>query len=136
MKFCRLYISRYEWQVVAFFDAKESDAARITEELLRIDCPDEVIKRVEKNLRRGRLDTGFTYSNRVARCSVMTVGHASSSKEFLNSYAHELRHLVDDIASASYLPMRGEGVGYLTGELSWEFMDEIGDFLCCRCHRD
>ena len=136
MKVCRLYISRYDWQVVAFFDASSWDFPAIAGELRRIDCPDEVMGRVERNLLRDRLDTGFTYSNRVARCSVMTVGHASSHKEFLNSYVHELRHLVDDIASASRLPMRGEAVGYLTGELSWEFMDEIGEFLCCRCHRD
>lgn len=136
MRVCRLYIRRYDWHVTAFFDARAEDVADVADVLRRIDCPAGVLARVEKNLLRDRIDTGFTYSNRAARCSVMTVGHASSSKEFLNSYAHELRHLVDDIASASFLPMRGEAVGYLSGELSWEFMDAVGDFLCCRCHGD
>ena len=67
----------------------------------------------------------------------MTVGHASSPREFANSYAHELRHLVDDIAYSSFLPMRGEGVGYLTGELTWEYWEDMHDLLCCcRCHQE
>lgn len=136
MRMRRIYIKRYEWSVIAFFDAMAKDVEKVCQELMRIGCPSETLVRVEKNLLRDKIDTGFTYSNRAARCSVMLVGHASSAKEFLNSYAHELRHLVDDIASASFLPTRGEGVGYLSGELSWEFMDDIHDYLCCRCHRD
>ena len=135
MKTCRLYIPLYEWNVTAFFDATAEDEAVIVAELQYIRCPLQTLARVAKNLRRDRLDTGFTYSNRILRESVMTIGRASSPREFLNSYSHELRHLVDDIAFSSFLPMRGEGVGYLTGELSWEFWEETHDFLCCRCYR-
>lgn len=137
MKMCRIYIPLYEWNVTAFFDATAENEAVIVDELKYIRCPEHTLARVEMNLRRDKLDTGFTYSNRILRESVMTVGRASSPREFLNSYAHELRHLVDDIAFSSYLPMRGEGVGYLSGELSWEYWAEIHDYLCCcRCHRE
>lgn len=132
---CRLYIRKYDWMVTAFFDASAEDADEILSELWHFRCPERTMARVEDNLLRDRMDTGFTYSNRLIRCSVMTVGRASHPREFLNSYVHELRHLVDDIAFTSHLPMRGEGVGYLTGELSWEFWNEIHDFLCCKCHQ-
>ena len=137
MRMCRLYIPLYDWNVTAFFDAKVEDEDVILEELWYICCPEHTMARVERNLRRDAMDTGFTYSNSILRESVMTVGHASSPREFANSYAHELRHLVDDIAYSSYLPMRGEGVGYLTGELTWEYWEDMYDLLCCcRCHRE
>lgn len=126
----------YDWNVTAFFDADVEDEEMIMSELWYIGCPEHTMARVQGNLRRGRMDTGFTYSNRMMRESVMTVGKASSPAEFLNSYTHELRHLVDDIAVTSFLPMRGEAVGYLTGELSWEYWKEIHDFLCCRCQEE
>ena len=135
MKMCRLYIPLYRWSVTAFFDATTDDKDAILDELWYISCPEPTMTRVRDNLDRDKLDTGFTYLNRVLRESVMTVGRASSPAEFLNSYTHELRHLVDDIAVTSSLPMRGETVGYLTGELSWEFWNEIHDLLCCRCSR-
>ena len=131
MKYCRLYIPLYDWNVTAFFDASAEDEAVIVDELCMVRCPEKTMARVVMNLRRDKIDTGFTYSNRLLRESVMTVGHASSPREFLNSYVHELRHLVDDIASASDLATRGEGVGYLSGELSWEFWNEIHDYVCC-----
>lgn len=136
MRMCRLYIPLYRWNVTAFFDACAEDEEVILSELWYICCPEHTMARVESNLRRDRLDTGFTYSNRVLRESVMTVGRASSPREFANSYAHELRHLVDDIAFTSFLPMRGEAVGYLTGELTWEYWEDMNEFLCaCKCHR-
>ena len=133
MKMCRIYIPHYNWNVTAFFDATAEDEAVIVDELTMIRCPEHTLTRVVMNLQRDKIDTGFTYSNRILRESVMTVGHASSPREFLNSYAHELRHLVDDIAVSSFLPMRGEEVGYLSGVLSWEFWSEVHDYLCCRC---
>lgn len=136
MKTCRIYIPMYDWNVTAFFDADAEDEEMIMSELWYIGCPEHTMARVQGNLRRGRMDTGFTYSNRMMRESVMTVGRASSPAEFLNSYTHELRHLVDDIAVTSFLPMRGEAVGYLTGELSWEYWKDIHDFLCCRCQKE
>lgn len=135
MRSCRLFISKYDWRVTAFFDASAEDVDDILSELWHLHCPEHTMERVERNLLRDQMDTGFTYSNHQLRSSVITVGRASSPREFLNSYAHELRHLVDDIASTSFLPMRGESVGYLTGELSWEWWEDIHDFLCCSCHR-
>lgn len=136
MKRCRIYIPHYDWNVTAFFDATAEDEAVIVEELQCVRCPEKTMARVAKNLRRDKIDTGFTYSNRILRESVMTIGRVSSPREFLNSYAHELRHLVDDIAHSSYMPMRGEGVGYLSGELSWMLWNEVHEFLCCKCHRE
>lgn len=55
----------------------------------------------------------------------------SSHAEFLNSFEHELRHLVDDIAETFGLDMGGEQVAYLTGDLNSLLWKDIHEFMCC-----
>lgn len=76
------------------------------------------MERVRENLEKADMDSGFTYSNKTRRRSVVVVGLASSQAQFLNSFEHELRHLCDDIAVASAMPMQGEEVAYLTGQIN------------------
>ena len=80
------------------------------------------------------MDTGFTYSNKEHRQSVIVIGMHSSPWEFLNSFEHELRHLVDDIALTLGLPMAGEDVAYLTGEINQALWEDVHQFTCCKCN--
>ena len=80
------------------------------------------------------MDTGFTYSNKDRRESVIVIGLHSSPPEFINSFEHELRHLVDDIAHTYGLEMAGEDVAYLTGDVNSELWEDIHYFTCCKCH--
>ena len=69
------------------------------------------------------------------RRTVMIVGLASSPAEFLNSFEHELRHLVDDIASTHSMDMAGEEVAYLTGDINTALWSDIHRFTCCKCDK-
>lgn len=89
--------------------------------------------RIRENLERADMDSGFTYSNKDMRRSVVVVGLATSQAQFLNSFEHELRHLCDDIASASQMQMQGEEVAYLTGDINTALWKDIHRFVCCRC---
>ena len=51
--------------------------------------------------------------------------------QFLNSFEHELRHLVDDISGALDISMKGEAVAYLTGDLNSLLFEDIHPFICC-----
>ena len=84
------------------------------------------------NLEKADMDSGFTYSNKTRRRSVVVVGLASSQAQFLNSFEHELRHLCDDIAVASAMPMQGEEVAYLTGQINTMLWKDIHQFICCK----
>ena len=90
------------------------------------------MERVRENLEKADMDSGFTYSNKTRRRSVVVVGLASSQAQFLNSFEHELRHLCDDIAVASAMPMQGEEVAYLTGQLNTMLWKDIHQFICCK----
>ena len=79
------------------------------------------------------MDSGFTYSNKRIRQSVVVVGLASSQSQFLNSFEHELRHLCDDIATTTGMAMQGEEVAYLTGNVNTLLWSDIHEFICCKC---
>ncbi len=80
------------------------------------------------------MDTGFTYSNKDRQSTIMVIGLYSSPAQFLNSFEHELRHLVDDIAETFNLDSHGEEVAYLTGDLNSALWEDIHKFVCCKCN--
>lgn len=133
MKVRKFHIPKYDWQVTVFFAVTCYHAADILDAIAEIDCPDSLRERVSENLQKRQMDTGVTYSNKKRRSSVVVVGLSSSPAEFLNSFEHELRHLVDDIASASCITFTGEDVAYLTGEINLRLWDDVHDFICTKC---
>lgn len=135
MKKGDLSIPEYGWTVRMYFAVTGYHTDDILESLDIIDCPKTIMQRVAEKMADRKLDTGFTYSNKRMRRSVMVVGLTSSPAEFLNSFEHELRHLVDDIADECGLPMKGEQVAYLTGDINTELWGEIHDFICCHCRK-
>ena len=126
-------IPRLRWRVRAYFAVSKYNVEEIVGDLIYIRCPYHILQDVEYNLRFQKIDTGFTYSNRRRRQTVMVVGLTSHPSEFLNSYEHELRHLVDDVAGTLGIPLSGEGVAYLTGNINRLLWEDIHDFVCCKC---
>lgn len=126
----RLYIEHYDWQVFCFFAVDRYYTDMICDLLQQIGISDDVMQDAYLHLQRADLDTGFTFSNKTERVSVMVVGLTSNKAEFLNSFTHELRHLVDDIASASGIALSGERVAYLTGNVAMLLAPTIEPFMC------
>ena len=125
-----IYIQKIGWQVHIYYAVTGYNSAPILADLVDIDCPPKLLKRISRNLKSGKMDTGFTYSNKHLRCTVMVIGMHSSPSEFLNSLEHELRHLVDDISDAVHIPVRGEAVAYLTGDINSHIAEDVKMFLC------
>jgi hypothetical protein len=96
----------------------------------------QVTFKIARSMHNNRLDTGFTYSKPSKRESIVVVGRSSNGGQFLNSTTHELRHLVDDIAKEDNMPMSGEGVAYLTGDIVNQLADIISKFSCECCRNE
>lgn len=128
-----LTIYKYRWKVRLYFAVTDYYIDDIVESLHSIDCPDKIMRRVEEKMSARQLDTGFTYSNPRLRRSVLVVGLTSSPAEFFNSFTHEIRHLVDDIAKTVGLEIAGEDVAYLTGDVSMDLWSYVHKFICCKC---
>lgn len=128
-----LYIKKYDWVVHVFLNAGVTDAEEVIDCVRRVGGSSRVTSRVREMMYDGRYNQGFTYSNRAKNESVMCVCLSSSSKEFINTLAHETRHLCDDIADECMIPVSGETVAYLTGSVMMNLFDEISE-LVCDCH--
>ena len=131
MKGNDVHIEKYDWHLRVFYAVTCYHVGEIMLSLKDIDCPESIQNRVQENLMRCDMDTGFTYSNKKLRSTVMVIGLHSSHAEFLNSFEHELRHLVDDIAETFGLDMGGEQVAYLTGDLNSLLWKDIHEVICC-----
>lgn len=131
----RLYIESYDWELFLYVAVSRYDSDKILRMMEEVDASDRLIDRIRKNLLSGKLNSGFTFSNKRTKQSVMVVGLTSSAKEEFNSISHELRHLTDDIAQTYGIKMCGERVAYLTGDIAERIFPIVSDLLCCRCHQ-
>lgn len=129
-----IYIPRYDWQVIVFYDSDRRDAPYILAVLDKAGADDETYWDAEENLRAGYEDTGLTFSNFLRRVSVIVLSHTSSEAEFANTWVHEVGHCAKHIAIAYGLDCNGEPVQYISGELAREMQPIAAKLMCPTCH--
>ena len=99
----------------------------------RIGCPRGYLRATADNLRKGKINSGVTYTNDRWRCSVVVIGLCNSPEEYANSIAHERAHLVTYIASECGLDLRGEEICYLTGDVARRMYKVSHRLVCGDC---
>ena len=99
MKRQLIHIPEYGWKVYVYYDTTPKNAREVIRKIYRLGCSEEGILRTYEQLSSGIYNNGFTYSNRVLKRSVVSLGRASSFAQFLNSFVHELHHLVTHIST-------------------------------------
>ena len=129
-----LDIPSYEWKVLIYYAVTSYFTSAIMKSLEEIECPVSLLNRVHDNMQKNEMNSGFTYSNKKMKRTVVVVGLFTSPAQFMNSFSHELRHLVDDITDKWRLPKAGEEVAYLTGDIYQHLANDISLFLC-HCDR-
>ena len=127
-----IYIEKYRWHVHCYFAVDKYYTEEILDVLETLGCSDAVYNRVADKMERNEKNAGFTYSNKLKHETLMVIGRASSTAEYVNSISHELRHLCDDIASVVGIHDSGEEVAYLTGDIASQIADVI-EVLVCNC---
>ena len=118
MKRQKIHIPEYGWEVCVYYDTTPKDTREVINNIYRLGCSKEGILRTYKQLSSGIYNNGFTYSNRALKQSVVSLGRASSFAQFLNSFVHELHHLVTHIGTTVGLDLQGEEICYLSGSLA------------------
>lgn len=129
-----IYIDKYNWEVHCYFAVDTYYTKEILKKLRTIGCSKSIYNRVADKMEKNEPNAGFTYSNKYKKETVMVVGLATSSSEYVNSITHELRHLCDDIASVYNIPNSGEEIAYLTGDIGSKLAHIISS-LVCECPR-
>ena len=131
----RRRIVENDWCCKFYMAYDESDLGVLLNALQRCGAPEDLLKKVTSNVLEGNLNEGFTFSDYENRCSVIGVGIADSGEQFLNSFVHELRHLVDDMAYADGLSPGGEETAYLTGNITLGVADIVCRYSCENCRQ-
>ncbi len=135
MIYREVHIEGAEWTAHFYFAIDTYWESEILARLRAMGASRQVTSKIARSMHDNKLDTGFTYSKPAKRESIVVVGRASNGGEFLNSTTHEIRHLVDDIAKTDAMPMCGEGVAYLTGDIINEIADIVCKFSCDCCRK-
>ena len=91
--------------------------------------PDQ-LQRAAKHLQRTLYNGGMTYSSPELQESVLVIGYADSSEEVINTFSHELRHLVDDIAVVYNIASGSEEIAYLTGNIALSLAAVLLQIVC------
>lgn len=129
----RIYIHRYHWEVVVFYESDYRDASYILKELDETGVDDDTYWKAARNLDAGLTDTGLTYSNMDEKKSVIVLSKTSSKAEFANTWFHELIHCANHIALANNLDPMGEPIAYVGGELARAMQPIAARLMCPNC---
>lgn len=124
-----IHIPEYEWTAYVYYDTTQYDTDEILNKLYSLGCSEKGILRTRKQLLGGGYNNGFTYSNRVLKQSVVSLGRASEFAQFLNSFVHELQHLSTHIAQANGINLDGEEICYLSGWIAQEMYPILIHYL-------
>ena len=129
----RIYVQKYDWEVVVFYESGRHDAPDILREMDEIGVDEYTYIKASNNLRMGHKNTGLTFSNPKARTSVIVLSCTSSKAEFANTWFHELIHCSMHIARENGLSPYGEAVAYVGGDLAREMQPIAARLMCPAC---
>lgn len=129
----RIYLPRYHWTVIVFYESDYNDALSILNELDEVGVDDETFNVAKRNLDGGLPDTGLTYTNSSERTSVIVLSHTTSKAEFANTWFHEVMHCAVHIAKANGLDFEGESIAYVGGELARSMQPLAARLMCPTC---
>ena len=128
-----IYVRRYNWTVIIYYETEMRDAPFILEELEDVGIDKRTYRTARRNVESGLPDTGLTYTNMDERTSVIVLSHTSSKAEFANTWFHEVLHCAIHIARANNLDPDGESIAYVGGELARSMQPIAARLMCPTC---
>lgn len=101
------------WHVIIYYNVSIYDYPEIAEVLRGYGCPKQDIINTGKILK--RRNTGFTYTNFDSKTSIVCIGRATESSQFLNTLIHEAKHVQSHICYYYDVDEDSEEAAYLIG---------------------
>ena len=123
------------WHADFLFAEEDYDDELVLTRLYDVDAPLYIMQDVNRNMDKGDLNAGFTFTNPEMKEAVVVVGPTSSGAEFQNTLVHELYHLAAAIADELGVAIDSEVPAYIAGDLALEFMDVVCELGCVHCNK-
>lgn len=124
------------WAVDFLFAVDGYDKEGVLGCLYDAGAPSAILRKAERLMDEAGYNSGLTYSNASTRRAVVLVGPTTSGDEFLDSFTHELRHLVDYIVSAAGIPLDSENAAYLSGDTARSLVGVVCVLGCSHCRAE
>lgn len=109
-------LDNYDWHITVFYAVHGYFVNDIMKSLSDIGMRGEKAETAYHNLSSGKVNTGLTYVN--DGNAVCVIGMASCAAEYADSIQHEIMHLAIFIARSEGIPLDGEEVCYIGGEIA------------------
>ena len=118
------------WSVDFLFATRKYDVEGVLSCLYDAKASSSVMDQAEDLMLSCEYNCGFTYSNEKIRRAVVLIGPTTSGEEFLDTFVHEVRHLVDAIAHSLGVPLDSEKPAYLSGDTARALAEVICELGC------
>lgn len=112
-----IYLKEYKWKLIVFYNTNIDNLEYILDTLKEIGISKKDLKLAYNNIVKGKINTGFIYTNFDKKESLIIIGETNSKEEFINTVAHEANHLQSHIATYYNLDEKGEEVSYIIGDI-------------------
>lgn len=117
-------MDKFGWCITIYYTVDEDQVVEIMKCLKELECDEDTICSIAKNLSRAKEDTGFTYSSYKHQHSILVIHKASSIGEFINTFEHEKNHLEMHICEALDIDPYSEEAAHMSGDLSQMILEE------------
>ena len=118
-----LKYSKYDWNIIVYYNINGNDKQDILEMLYYLHCSAEDAKDIIDLI--NKLDKGFTYTNNNTKLSFVGISETTSKGEFINSIVHEAKHITEHICNYYNISLEGEPSAYIIGEIVMLLFDKF-----------
>ena len=101
------------WNILVYYNVHSSNFAEIEDSLQQLDCPKSDLTKALRVLR--NYNTGFTFTNTEYKMSIVCIGKATDSSQFVSTVVHEAKHVQSHICSYYDIKEGSEEAAYLIG---------------------
>ena len=108
-----IQLGNHGWNILVYYNVGVSDFAEIEDSLIQLDCPESDLINAFRVLK--RKNTGFTFTNTDYMMSVVCIGKATNSSQFVSTTVHEAKHVQSHICSYYGIKEGSEEAAYLIG---------------------
>lgn len=125
-----IFLEKYGWLADIYFDYECKYSDNLIYKLENMGISDERLDIAYADLNSCKNNIGLTYSSFVEKKTIIVIGKATSPKEFLKTFTHEIGHMSTHICQYYYIDPYGEEIHYITQDIIDESWDVVKEFLC------
>lgn len=110
-------IPKYRWSVSVYYYTDSYDVDTIIDSMKSLGARNMYLEDARENMEQDKLNTGICYSS-PSKQSIVVIAKTSSPEEFMNSLAHEQKHLCSHIEQFYNIDSNSEEAAYLAGNIA------------------